>query len=252
MKLLRPSNPRRAFLLLQMLMTIPLLAIVIIFVLSGFKLQFKAQRRISEHANRQTVMRSVLDWLRADLADARRVEFEILDGNEVNPVPDRKQIAARYHDLRANFPLVRSRCLSGLLLLPAPSGIPSRILTLILARYDAPTSESADPPTWCFRLDLPGGPVRYRLFDRRQPTNDAGAARIWSIPQTCTREGAQGDVYEWRLCGQTLDCRPFTQAPDRALVVCFSSRLAAGAGIEAYDVFETTLLAGGDDDAAKR
>jgi type II secretory pathway pseudopilin PulG len=221
------TRPHRlpAFTILECLILLPFIAFLLGLVLWGFRAQISTHRRITEQANRQAVMRSVLNNLRADLADAEHVEFEVLDGQTVfNPFRLPSKTVA----------LVRGAIEK---LAESP------------ARWFAPARRSgsapADSPVWVLRIDRPGGFECYRLYDYRPPRGDAGGGREWSFPQILRREDGDGGLKEWRLCGQTLACGPAPHAPWRAVVVRFASRLSDEAGPESYHVFETTLLTGG-------
>lgn len=220
------TQPRRpAFILLQMIILLPLMAFLMGCVLWGLLAQMAVSRRIAEQSDRQAAMRSVLTRMRADLREADGVGFEALDGRRfISPLHLPSELRAGARRLAA--------------MLHEP---PSRWRAAL----------AVNSPVWVLRLNRGEQSVRYLLHDLRPPPDDTGGGREWSFPQMLRREDAAGEVMEWRLAGQTMACRPAAFAPSRAVVVRFESRLADRAAIESYHVFETTLLTGGGHGSAR-
>ena len=130
-------QPRRgsAFTLIHLLAILPLVGFMLGLVMWGLRAQISTDRRILVQADRQAIMRSILNQLRADLVEAERIEFE-------KP--------------RADQP------------------VQPHLLEALVARFRGPSSRPADPPekspSWIMRLHGPGGTVRYLLYDRASAT----------------------------------------------------------------------------------
>jgi len=71
----RSRQPRRAFTLLELIAIMPLVGLILYTAISGYRLQSTTQRRIAEQAHRQSIMRAVLNSLRADMAQARALNY---------------------------------------------------------------------------------------------------------------------------------------------------------------------------------
>ena len=71
-------QPRRgsAFTLIHLLAILPLVGFMLGLVMWGLRAQISTDRRILVQADRQAIMRSILNQLRADLVEAERIEFE--------------------------------------------------------------------------------------------------------------------------------------------------------------------------------
>jgi type II secretory pathway component PulJ len=205
------SRNARGFTLLEMLLLLPLLAVFSTMVFWVFVAQLSVHRRMAEQANRQAVMRAVLNQLRGDLARSSRVEF-------------------------LDMPAV---------------GSADRIPTSQAASSEAARDSWRPPGTrtalCVLRAQTLDGIVEYHLSEHtlicQRP--DDTTERSTPLPQTLLRRDADGTTKTWSLHGQTLTLTPGPAALARTIAICFESRLRSKAGREVLRRFRTTLLVGG-------
>jgi hypothetical protein len=207
----RWANSRgRGFTVLEMLLLLPLLALFLGMVFWAFRAQMSTHKRLARQANRHAVMQSVLGRMRSDFAAASQLEFE------------------------------RAACMPADMQEVIKKGV----------HWAAGTSRQSlrlDVTAATVRLSTCGGTVIYRLrenaplYDKPNDTNQ----KLPASPQTLVRVGADGDVTEWPLLGQTLHLSTDEDGPTNMLQVCFETRLRSEGGRETLRRFQTTLVAGG-------
>ncbi len=207
----RPTSRRlRGFTLVELIILLPVFSLVMFMALCAAGAQMSTHRRLVQQANRHAVMRSVLNHLRHDFAEASGFEFESPACMPAQMSPDLKEIA---HQEAKN---------------------PSQSLRL-------------EVTVATVRLTTPTGTVTYHLQENAplydKPDNTT--QRICVSFQTLERVDPDSTSKKWPLRGQTLVLEPGDDLPARTLHISFETRLQSKGAIESLRQYQTTLLTGG-------
>lgn len=215
-----PNRRLRGFTLLELIVLLPMLLLVMSMTLWALRAQMSTHRRLANQADRHAVMRSVLNHLRHDFAEAGGFEYE-------NPVCVPAQI---------------------------PSD-PKQVANQEVANLEVKNQDVKNPSqpvrldvtTATIRLTTLAGVVTYHLHDNAPLCNKSGntTQRIRVPRQTLVRIDPDGTSMKWLLRGQTLVIGPGDDVPARMLHISFETRLQSEGARESLRQYQTTLLTGG-------
>lgn len=201
----------RGFMLLEMLLLLPVLALFLAMVFWGFRAQMSTHKRLAAQADRHAVMRPVLNQMRSDFAEANSFEFEAAPLMPAAYSEDQKK---RHREAAGN----------------------------------SSQSLRVDVAAATIHLSMPRGAVTYTLVENAplyDHPNDTTQRDLPPPSQRLERVDADGETRTWSMFGQTLDLKPGVSAPARTLDVCFKTHLQSEGSHDSLRRFETTLVLGG-------